>query len=140
MLADSYFLIGFDAIKDIETLENAYNDKQGITAKFNLNILNVVNNLAETNFETQAFKHIAFYNQELNRIEMHLEALKNMTIKSKYLPKSIQIAAGDRIHTENSHKFSISNIENLSVNSGFNLEKIYTDERNYFNVALLKKI
>lgn len=139
MLSDNYFLIGFDAIKNVETLENAYNDNQGITAKFNLNILNVLNKLADTNFETKEFKHIAFFNQELNRIEMHIEALKSMTVKSKYLPKSIQIAAGERIHTENSHKFSISDIENLSVNSGFHLEKIYTDELKHFNVALLKK-
>lgn len=134
-----YFLVGFDNIKDIAVLENAYNDEQGITAQFNLNILNVVNRIANTNFDTLDFKHIAFYNTHKNRVEMHLEALRDVEIKSKFLDKEIIIKKGEHIHTENSHKFDKEMISKIANHANFKVETIFTDDMNWFKVALLKK-
>jgi L-histidine N-alpha-methyltransferase len=137
---DEFFWVGFDNIKDIKTLEKAYNDEQGITAKFNLNILNVVNSIAETNFKTSDFEHIAFYNTQEKRIEMHLEAAREVEIKSKFLEKSFLLKKGERIHTENSHKFDKQMISKIANHANFNVETIFTDEKSWFSVALLKKI
>ncbi len=134
-----FFLVGFDNIKDIETLEKAYNDTQGITAKFNLNILNVVNEQIATNFNTSDFRHVAFYNPPLNRIEMHIEALKEVEISSKYLTSSLKINKGERIHTENSYKFNKELISIIANKNGFGVQTIFTDERNWFSLALLEK-
>lgn len=134
-----YFLVGFDNIKDVQTLEKAYNDEQGITAKFNLNILKVINRIAETNFNISDFVHISFYNKQKNRIEMHLEAVKEVTVKSKYLANDLIIKKGERIHTENSHKFDKEIINHIANNANFQVETIFTDENNWFSVALLKK-
>lgn len=139
LIQGEYFLLGFDNIKDIKTLEKAYNDEQGITAQFNLNILNVINKIAQTNFNISDFEHIAFYNKQKNRIEMHIEALKEVIIESKYLANDLIIKKGERIHTENSHKFDKVIINRLANNSGFQVENIFNDKNNWFSVALLKK-
>jgi len=136
---DDYFLLGFDNIKDTKVLEKAYNDEQGITAQFNLNILNVINQITETNFNILDFEHIAFYNNHKNRIEMHLEALKEVKIKSKFFENEIIIKKGQRIHTENSHKFDKTLIERLANKSNFYVENVFTDNNNWFSVALLKR-
>lgn len=136
---DEYFLLGFDNIKDIKILEKAYNDDQDITAQFNLNSLNVINQIADTNFNISDFEHIAFYNKQKNRIEMHLEALKEVIINSEHFVNEIIIKKGERIHTENSHKFDKTIIERLANNSNFCVENIFTDNNNWFSVALLKK-
>jgi len=136
---DEYFLLGFDNIKDIKILEKAYNEEQGITAKFNLNVLNVINKITETNFNTSDFRHIAFYNKHKNRIEMHLEALKEVKITSKHFINDIIIKKGERIHTENSHKFDKTIIERLANKAKFHVENVFTDKNNWFSVALLKK-
>lgn len=135
---DEYLLLGFDTIKNTAILENAYNDSKDVTGKFNLNILNVVNSLAKTNFKPSDFKHIAFYNEKKNRIEMHLEARKPVTVYSPY-NGLLQIKQGERIHTENSHKFSKYMIEKIAHKANFQVAKIFTDDNNWFNIALLKK-
>ncbi len=139
MKSGEHFLVGFDTVKDTQTLEAAYNDKQKVTETFNLNILNVVNQLCKTNFSTKDFRHIAFYNKQQNRIEMHLEALKNITVTSRYLPESIKIKQGERIHTENSYKFDNEKIKRIAEQSGFQIKRIFNDSNNWFNLALLQK-
>lgn len=134
-----YFLIGFDNIKDIDVLEKAYNDSQGITAEFNLNILNVVNDLAALKFNTEDFKHISFFNSQENRIEMHIEALKDISIKSEFLLDEISIKKGERIHTENSNKFTQESMNRFAAKANFKVDTIFTDERNWFSIALLRK-
>ncbi|MBC7126497.1 MAG: L-histidine N(alpha)-methyltransferase, partial [Bacteroidales bacterium] len=136
---NEYLLVGFDNIKDVETLEKAYNDAQGVTAKFNLNILNAVNNISGTNFNTSDFKHFSFYNMLENRIEMHLEALKDLTISSIYFPKTIQIKKGERIHTENSYKFNTETIQQIAEQANLELKEIFTDENRWFSLALFRK-
>ncbi|MGC9331317.1 MAG: L-histidine N(alpha)-methyltransferase [Bacteroidales bacterium] len=139
MKEDDFFLLGIDTIKSRQTLEAAYNDKQGITARFNLNILNVVNDLCGTNLRITDFKHIAYYNESQKRVEMHLEAVCDVSIKSRFFQEIIVIRKGERIHTENSYKFDDEIILELSEKLGFHILKIFSDNKNWFNVVLLKK-
>lgn len=131
-------LLGLDMVKTPEILHKAYNDTQGITALFNKNILNVINDIAETNFNTSDFKHLAFYNEIEARIEMHLEALKDVNVTSKYFPESIFITKGETIHTENSHKFLPEHISKLEIISGLKLKKSFTDVNHYFSLNLFE--
>lgn len=131
------FLLGLDMVKDLNIIEMAYNDQQGITADFNKNILNVVNNLIGSDFNSNNFKHIAFYNQEKSRIEMHLEALKDQSI---YLgSETIYMNAGERIHTENSYKFNLKTIQQIGKWAELNVENIITDDNKWFSLVHYKK-
>lgn len=94
-------------VKDKTILEAAYNNDKQVTAEFNKNILNVVNYILYTDFNTNDFKHSAFYNKEKFRIEMHLKALKDIQINSPYFQGKIVIKRGKTIHTENSHKYPV---------------------------------
>ncbi len=136
---NEYFLVGFDNKKDIDTLEKAYNDIQGVTAAFNLNILYVANRLAGTDFNTSDFMHVSFYNKNLHRIEMHLEAIRDIEIKSNYITDRIKFQKGERIHTENSHKFDNELINKIANKAGLSVKEIFTDKKNMFSVALLQK-
>ncbi len=127
-------LLGVDRVKDVEILEKAYNDAQGVTAQFNLNILDVVNDLADTNFEKEHFEHLAFYNNEKHRIEMHLRAKKTMTISTPHMEKDITIMEGETIHTENSCKFSETGLHHLQKESGLTIEKNFVDSREWFSL------
>ncbi len=132
------FLLGLDMVKDIDVVEAAYNDKQGFTALFNKNILQVINEYAHTNFESGLFEHIAFYNEEKARIEMHLMAMQNMVIKSEYFPEEIFLKKGETIHTENSHKFTASDIQNFASVTGLKIGNIYTDNNQWFSLVNFK--
>lgn len=131
-------LLGLDMVKHPEVLHEAYNDNQGITARFNKNILQVVNDVADTNFNTSDFKHLAFYNEKEYRIEMHLEALKDVSITSEHFPQIITINKGETIHTENSHKFLPEHISQLELVSGLRHIKSFTDDEQYFSLNLFK--
>lgn len=128
-------LLGLDMVKDPEILYKAYNDNQEITARFNKNILQVVNGIADTNFNTSDFKHLAFYNEKEYRIEMHLEALKDVHITSKYFPESIRIKKGETIHTENSHKYTVYDIQNFANITDLKIGNIYTDSSQWFSLV-----
>lgn len=139
MHAGDRLLLGLDMVKDENVLYNAYNDKQGITALFNKNILNAINETVETNFNTQDFEHQAFYNEQKARIEMHLKALKDLTIKSRNFPNDILITKGETLHTENSHKFTASDIQNYATTTGLKIKNIYTDKNQWFSLILFEK-
>jgi L-histidine N-alpha-methyltransferase len=128
-------LLGLDRVKEKKILENAFNDREGITAAFNRNILNVVNDLAETDFNPQAFNHIAFYNDADQRIEMHLEARMDMIVTSPHLNDPLIVEQGERIHTENSHKFTDASIAALAVDHGLTIEMVYTDRNRWFSLV-----
>ncbi len=128
------FLLGLDMVKDPEILHHAYNDKSGVTARFNKNILNVVNRLAQTDFNPEDFEHVAFYNEKESRAEMHLKALKNVTITSTLFPAPVTISEHETVHTENSHKFTREKIELISSVCGLNIKDVYTDDNNYFSL------
>lgn len=130
-------LLGMDMVKDREIMERAYNDSSGITAEFNRNILRVANKLAGTDFNPGAFRHVAFYNEDLSRIEMHLEAGREMKIRSPRFEDSIFIAERERIHTENSHKFTREQLEVMVESAGLRIREFYTDSREWFSLLLI---
>ncbi|MEX0980719.1 MAG: L-histidine N(alpha)-methyltransferase [Bacteroidales bacterium] len=130
-------LLGLDMAKDIRVLEKAYNDQQGITAKFNMNILQVVNQVAGTNFDPVNFQHMAFFNPERSRIEMHLKAMKEQVISSPHFSETIFIKKGETIHTENSRKFTHDDITELANASDLSIQGIYNDQKDYFSLVQL---
>jgi L-histidine N-alpha-methyltransferase len=128
------FLLGVDMVKDHDILNRAYNDAKGVTAAFNLNILNVSNQIAKTNFNTDDFEHLAFFNESESRIEMHLKALREVEINSPYLISPVVMQKGETVHTENSYKYTFSTIENLLNSSNLRIKQVYTDARDWFSV------
>jgi L-histidine N-alpha-methyltransferase len=128
------FLLGVDMVKNSDVLNRAYNDEKGVTAAFNLNILNVSNQIAKTNFNIDDFEHLAFFNEDESRIEMHLKALYDVEINSPYLPNSLTIKKGDTIHTENSNKYTLESIEHLLNTSNLSIKEVFTDRNNWFSV------
>ncbi len=128
-------LIGFDMVKDPKMLEEAYNDKHGITAAFNKNILLAVNHFAKTNFNPERFEHLAIYNPVHSRIEMHLKTLADVEVTSPYLDGGIFIKEGETIHTENAHKYNLEHILQLAGSAGLEIKDIYTDINQWFSLA-----
>lgn len=139
MRSDDYFLLGVDMVKNRNILFNAYNDSLNITSAFNRNILNVVNKRIETDFDPSSFEHLAFFNEEQSRIEMHLKALKDIETMSPYFSNKILIKKGETIHTENSHKYTNEEIEKLAKKAGLNIQEIFTDQQNWFSLILFNK-
>lgn len=132
-------LLGLDMVKDVEILEKAYNDSKQVTAAFNKNILMVVNNLIRADFNPYEFEHLAFYNKYMNRIEMHLKAFEDMTIRLNHEADEIFIRRGETIHTENSHKFSLENVEQFSSWAELEVKKIFMDDNEWFGVVHYQK-
>jgi len=139
MKAEDILLLGFYMIKSKKILEHAYNDSKNITEKFNKNILNVVNEHIKTDFDPETFEHIAFYNERLTRIEMHLKAMKDIEIISPYLSANISIKKGETIHTENSYKFSEEQIKNLAQRADLQIQYMYMDKNKWFSLVQLGK-
>jgi len=132
----SGLLIGVDLVKDKATLEAAYDDALGITAAFNRNMLLHFNALAGTDFKLEDWKHIGLYNSGLNRIEMHLEALRDLTVT--WQGGERRFAEGERIHTENSYKWTLAGFEDLLKRAGFVECTVYTDPGQQFAVFWAK--
>ncbi|MBD3370361.1 L-histidine N(alpha)-methyltransferase [Candidatus Fermentibacteria bacterium] len=130
-------LLGLDMVKEVGVLESAYNDSKGITAAFNRNILDVVNRLVQTDFRPREFDHSAFFNSEVNRIEMHLVPRRNSTVHSPYLQSPLEISSGETIHTENSYKYTPDSIESFCKKCRLNVENIFMDEREWFSLVEL---
>jgi len=140
MKSDDLFLIGLDLKKDSSILHNAYNDTQNITAKFNLNVLKRINDELDGNFKLENFKHHAIYNKEKGRIEMYLRSLYEQSVTIQKSDLSITLSKDELIHTENSHKFSINEIESLLRESNFEKLEMWFDSKNFFVLVLAKKI
>ena len=135
--ASDFLLVGFDLQKDESVLNAAYNDKAGITAKFNLNLLARINRELGGNFELEKFEHYAFYNHEQHRMEMHLISKIDQQLYIGALGKTFSLKKGESIHTENSYKYSVNQIAALAEDTGFSIEKNFTDKKRWFNLALL---
>jgi len=133
--SDGGVVVGVDLHKSEQVLNAAYNDARGVTARFNLNILNSVNRLADADFCGKNFSHRAFYNRELKRIEMHLVSKQPQTVKVN--GSSIQFDEGETLHTENSYKYSLQDFEALSNTAGFTLQKSWLDANKLFSVHYL---
>ena len=137
LYTNDLLLVGFDLQKDESVLNAAYNDKAGITAKFNLNLLARINRELDGNLELGKFEHRAFYSREKQRIEMHLVSKTDQQLYIGALGKTFDITKGESIHTENSYKYTLNQIAALADDCGFTLEKNFMDKNRWFDVALL---
>ena len=135
--ADGGLLIGVDLRKDKAVLELAYNDPQGVTAEFNLNMLRHINREFDADFDLAAFRHEAIYNERDGRIEMYLVSEKDQVVH--VAGRRFTMASGERILTEYSHKYSLDGFASLAALAGFAVDHVWTDDRNYFSVQYLTR-
>lgn len=129
-------LIGVDLVKDVGVLEAAYDDALGVTAAFNLNLLRHVNRQAGTDFDVGDWRHVARFDKVASRIEMHVEARRAVTVRWPGAERCF--AAGERIHTENSYKWTPAAFEALLREAGFGDVAVWTDARAWFGVFLAR--
>ena len=129
-------LIGVDLVKDAAILDPAYDDALGVTAAFNLNVLNHVNQLAGADFDVRDWRHVGFFNRAASRIEMHLEARRDLQVRLGDGGPPLRFAAGDRVHTEDSWKYRTEDFARLLRDAGFRHSRCFTDVRGWFAVFL----
>ena len=133
---DGALLIGVDLRKDVAILEAAYNDAAGVTAAFNLNVLNHVNRLIGADFDLSQWRHCAFFNAAESRIEMHLEACVDTVVRWRGGER--RFARGETIHTENSYKYGTEDFVQLLTRAGFARTQVWSDDRAWFALFLAR--
>ena len=131
-----YFLLGIDLQKPLNILEPAYNDSQGVTAAFNLNMLSHLNWRFGSNFNLELFEHQAIYNSSKHQIEMHLHCKKNHSVYFKKLDLNVEFKAGTSIRTEISRKFNLEQMQQYLTTMGLNHIKSWTDQKKWFGIIL----
>jgi L-histidine Nalpha-methyltransferase len=131
-------LLGVDMVKDEPTLVAAYDDRDGVTAEFNLNMLHRLNRELGADFDLARFRHRALWNPVESRIEMHLESTRGQYVRIAAANLDVYFKKGERIHTENSHKFTDASIRILLGEAGFGVEQTWTDNRGWFSVTLAR--
>jgi L-histidine N-alpha-methyltransferase len=129
-------LVGFDLIKEESVLNAAYNDAAGVTAEFNLNLLARINRDLGGEFDLDRFSHRAFFNPEASRVEMHLVSGAAQDVTISNLQRAFHFEPNETIHTENSYKYTPESIEKHAEAAGFRVSELFTDERNWFALAL----
>ncbi|MFQ5440547.1 MAG: L-histidine N(alpha)-methyltransferase [Nitrosopumilaceae archaeon] len=139
MKKEDLFLIGLDLVKNKKILEDAYDDSQGITAAFNLNVLSRINDELDADFVLENFKHLAKYNEKDQRVEMYLESLVNQSIIISKANLSLNLKKNELIHTEHSHKYQISQIKNLMDETGFKIQQNWLDKNKHYALTLVSK-
>ncbi|MGJ7611739.1 MULTISPECIES: L-histidine N(alpha)-methyltransferase [unclassified Variovorax] len=135
MLRGGGLLIGVDLVKDPARLHAAYNDAQGVTGEFNLNLLHRANAELDADFDVDGFAHAAFYNAPRRRIEMHLVSRRAQSVSLN--GESFGFEEGETIHTEYSHKFTVEGLRALAVRAGFKPGAVWTDPERLFSVHWL---
>jgi L-histidine Nalpha-methyltransferase len=130
------FVIGVDLKKDIDRLNEAYNDAAGYTAAFNKNVLVRLKNELKVDLDLDQFEHVAFYNEAKSRVEMHLRSLATQSINLD--GRAFALADGEMIHTENSCKYSVAGFRILAREAGFECVESWTDDKNYFSIHYLR--
>jgi dimethylhistidine N-methyltransferase len=133
---DGALLIGVDLVKAEAVLNAAYDDEEGVTAAFNLNVLEHVNRLMEADFDTRQWQHRAFFNVAQSRIEMHLEA--KTALQVRWPGGARRFAQGERIHTENSYKYRVDGLVDLLQRAGLSQTQVWTDAQGWFAVVLAR--
>ncbi|MDJ0716137.1 MAG: L-histidine N(alpha)-methyltransferase [Prochloraceae cyanobacterium] len=131
-----YFLLGIDLQKPINILEPAYNDSQGVTAAFNLNMLQHLNWRFQGNFDLSLFEHRAFYNQSEAQIEMHLVSKRSHSVSLDRLDLTVNFEEGETILTEISRKFDLQQMEKYLQTQGLKPVRIWTDPKQWFGLVL----
>jgi L-histidine Nalpha-methyltransferase len=134
--AGDALLLGTDLVKDESTLVAAYDDKDGVTAEFNLNILHRLNRELGADFNLANFRHRALWNRAESRIEMHLESTRDQRVRIATAYLDLHFTTGETIHTENSYKFTHETIRVLIEDAGFEVEQTWTDERRWYAITL----
>ena len=134
---DDALLLGADLKKDPAILEAAYNDALGVTAAFNLNVLARINRELGGDFDLRAFRHKAFYNSELGRIEIYIESLQAQKVRVEKLELEAEFSAAELIHTENSYKYDLSDIAQLATTTEFTCTRTWLDSSERFSSNLL---
>jgi dimethylhistidine N-methyltransferase len=130
-------LMGVDLRKPPAVLEAAYDDAQGVTARFNMNILARINRELGGQFDPGSFRHLARYDEEEGRVEMHLESLRPQRVQICELGQTFSFAPGETIHTENSYKYSLSEIDALAGAAGLQVAARWLDSCSRFSANLL---
>ena len=125
-------LLGIDLVKDSTTLEAAYDDALGVTAAFNKNLLRNVNAQLGADFDVRQWRHVALFNTAQSRIEMHLEAVCDTTVR--WPGHERHFACGERIHTESSYKYTLQSMTALLRQAGFSQVQYWTDAKGWFGV------
>ena len=133
---EGQLMIGVDLRKDRAILERAYDDHEGVTAAFNLNLLRCLKNDLGAEVDVDGFAHLALYNEEKGRVEMHLVSRRRQRIT--LCGQTFELAEGERIHTENSHKYTIEGFLELAHAAGWAGEHVWTDAQNLFSVHALR--
>ncbi len=132
--ADAFLVIGIDLRKDPQLLAAAYDDTAGVTAAFNLNLLDRMNRELDGNVPREAFEHRAVWNESLSRIEMHLAATQNLAFE--IAGERFWMAAGETIHTENSYKYAVAEARLLAGIAGWDPVSVWTDAKGLFSLHL----
>ncbi len=135
---NGYVLIGVDLVKERQVLLDAYNDKAGVTAAFNKNLLQRINNELSGTFNLDNFSHESRFNEQHSRIEMHLVSNCNQSVIIN--DQQIDFIEGESIHTENSHKYTLESFKQLAAQANLKLEQTWQDDSNYFALCLLRPL
>ena len=133
----SGLLLGIDLVKDAAVLEAAYDDAAGVTAAFNKNLLHHINDLIGTDFNLRQWRHVALFNAEQSRIEMHLEAIVKTTVGWANHQRTFE--QGERIHSENSYKYTLPGMTELLKQAGFSHVQHWADAQGWFGVFWASK-
>jgi L-histidine N-alpha-methyltransferase len=136
---DDYLLLGVDLVKDIDRLEAAYDDRQGVTAEFNKNVLEVMNRELDADFDPSRFEHVAVFEKEHARIEMRLRALDAHTVRVRALALEVPFAAGEEMRTEVSAKFTRERVVAELADAGMHLARWWTDSDGDFALLLARR-
>lgn len=136
--AQGALLIGVDLIKDSAILHAAYDDALGVTAAFNLNLLRHVNQLLGSDFDVRNWRHLAYFNPAHSRIEMYLEARIDHVVSWPGAERAF--VRGERLHTENSYKYTVASFLALLKQAGFGAARVWTDEQDWFAVIHAKAV
>lgn len=127
-----FILTGFDLKKDLQTMNDAYNDSRNVTAEFNLNLLKRINRELGGDFDTNQFEFRSGYDASSGAVESYLVSRKKQEVHVEALDRTFSFEAGETIHTEYSHKFSPSEVEQMANETGFEVVRQFTDSRGYF--------
>lgn len=131
-------LLGTDLVKDPAILVPAYDDAQGVTEQFDKNILARLNRELGANFDLDFFRHVAIWNPEKSRMEINLESLRPQAVDLGLLNRRVSFANGERIHTENSYKYTMPMVREMLKTSGFSLDATWFDHRTWFALHLAR--
>ena len=139
MKSGDLFLIGLDLVKDKNILESAYNDSADITAQFNLNVLSRINDELDADFDLNNFSHYSIYNEIDQRIEMNLKSLVSQSVIISKSNLLLNLEKNELIHTEYSHKYQVNQIKKILCDAGFEIKKMWLDDKKYFSLTLVSK-